>query len=84
VLNAAGDIIARDKLANTPEVRAAFSARYPRATIVMETGSHSPWVSRLFEGRGYRVYVANARKVRAIANTSAGAIQLKTGHRLAG
>jgi len=67
VLTAAGKILAEGTIANTHEVLAAFSARYPKATIIMETGTHSPWVSRLFEARGHRVLVANARKVRAIS-----------------
>lgn len=33
----------------------------------METGTHSPWVSRFFEARQHNVYVANARKLRAIS-----------------
>jgi transposase len=34
--------------------------------IVIEAGTHSPWVSRLLERLGHRVIVANARKVRLI------------------
>ena len=67
VLSASGKIIAEAAVTNTREVLAAFSARYPKATIIMETGTHSPWVSRLFTARGHKVIVANARKVRAIS-----------------
>jgi transposase len=35
----------------------------------METGTHSPWVSRVLEGLGLKVYVANARKLRAISTS---------------
>ena len=69
VLNQAGEIIAEDTVGNDHETLARFSARYPAATIAMETGTHSPWVSRLFEQRSHRVYVANARKLRAIAQS---------------
>ncbi len=34
--------------------------------IAIETGTHSPWVSRLLEECGHEVLVANARKVRLI------------------
>jgi transposase len=34
--------------------------------IALETGTHSPWVSRLLEGLGHEVLVANARKLRLI------------------
>ena len=30
--------------------------------IAVETGTHSPWVSRLLEECGHEVLVANARK----------------------
>jgi transposase len=36
----------------------------------METGTHSPWVSRLLESLGHPVIVANARKLRAIAQST--------------
>jgi len=39
----------------------------PSSVIVaMETGTHSPWLSLLLEGRGFEVFVGNARKLRAI------------------
>ena len=34
--------------------------------IAIETGTHSPWVSRLLESFGHEVLVANARKVRLV------------------
>ncbi len=52
---------------NTREVLTAFCARYPGATLVMETGTHSPWVSRHVAALGHPVLVANARKLRAIS-----------------
>ena len=66
VLDAAGEILAEETIANTREVLTAFLARYPGATVVMETGTHSPWVSRHVAGLGHPVIVANARKLRAI------------------
>ena len=42
----------------------------PRQRIIMETGTHSPWISRLLRGFGHQVIVANARKVRAMSGTS--------------
>ena len=33
---------------------------------MMEAGCHSPWISRWFQGQGWRVVVSNPRKVRAI------------------
>ncbi len=37
-----------------------------RKTIAIETGAHSPWVSRLLESLGHEVIVANSRKLRFI------------------
>ena len=70
VLSAGGDIVTEETIVNTRECLEAFAARFPTATIVMETGTHSPWVSRLFEARGHRVLVANARKLRAISQST--------------
>lgn len=67
VLSAGGDIVTEEVIVNTRACLEVFATRFPAATIVMETGTHSPWVSRLFEARGHRVFVANARKLRAIS-----------------
>jgi transposase len=69
VLDAAGDVIAHEVIANARECLLTFAARFPEATFVMETGTHSPWVSRLLEAKGHRVFVANARKLRAISQS---------------
>ena len=41
----------------------------PRSRIVLEIGTHSPWVSRLLSELGHEVIVANARKVRLIGES---------------
>ena len=70
VLDEAGDIVAEEVIANTRECLEIFATRFPGATIIMETGTHSPWVSRLFEAKGHRVFVANARNLRAISQSA--------------
>ncbi len=70
VLNSQGQITHEETLPNTRECLERLSQRYPQATLAMETGTHSPWVSRLFEARGHTVYVANARKLRAISQNN--------------
>src|SRR5207247_9699980 len=37
--------------------------------LVLETGTHSPWISRLLEACGHEVLVANARQLRLIAQS---------------
>lgn len=46
-----------------------FGAR-PRCRVVMEVGTHSPWISRLLSALGYEVFVANARRVQLISKSS--------------
>lgn len=70
VMNAAGKVVAEEAVATTRAGLEVLSERYAGAVIAMETGTHSPWVSRLFEARGHRVYVANARKLRAISQSN--------------
>lgn len=36
--------------------------------VVLEVGTHSPWISRLLKGMGHQVIVANPRRVRLIAD----------------
>ena len=55
VLNARGGIVAQEVMANSRETLLVLSVRFPGATFVMETGTHSPWVSRLLEEQGHRV-----------------------------
>jgi len=69
VLDAAGSIIAEESITNTRESIARFAQRFAGATFILETGTHSPWVSRLLESLGHRALVANARKLRAIAQS---------------
>ncbi len=70
VLSAAGEILAEDNITNCRESLTAFAQHHPGATFVMETGTHSPWVSRLLEALGHPVIVANARKLRAISTST--------------
>src|SRR5438105_6009388 len=41
----------------------------PRCRIALETGTHSPWVSRLVSELGHEVIVAHARNVRLIGES---------------
>jgi transposase len=62
-----GEVIEEGRLRTTPEAfRRRFASERPPMRIALETGTHSPWVSRLLEGLGHEVLVANARKLRLI------------------
>src|SRR6202030_2226542 len=63
VLDEAGKIILEQKVLTTPEAMKKTFGKIPRSLIAMETGTHSPWVSRLLTELGHEVIVAHAQKV---------------------
>jgi len=69
VLNEAGEIVLERKLATTPEAMKEIFGRMARCRIAMETGTHSPWVSRLLTALGHEVIVGHAQKVRLITKS---------------
>jgi transposase len=70
MLDEAGNVILERSLPTTSNgIRQAFG-RIPRCRIALETGTHSPWVSRLLAQMGHEVIVAHARNVRLIGESS--------------
>jgi transposase len=61
-----GEVMEEGRLRTTPEALKRRFASEQRLRIAIETGTHSPWVSRLLEECGHEVLVANARKLRLI------------------
>jgi transposase len=61
-----GQVVEEGRLRTTPEALRRRFVSEPSLRIAMETGTHSPWVSRLLEECGHEVLVANARKLRLI------------------
>ncbi|HET6662554.1 MAG TPA: IS110 family transposase [Rubrobacter sp.] len=61
-----GEVIEEGRLRTTPEALRRRFASEPSVRIAIETGTHSPWVSRLLEECGHEVLVANSRKLRLI------------------
>src|SRR6202007_228353 len=70
VLDEAGEILLEQKVAMTPEAMKQTFAKIPRSLIALETGTHSPWVSRLLTELGYKVIVAHAQKVQLITKSN--------------
>jgi transposase len=61
-----GEVIEESKLRTTSEAfQRRFGSERPRR-IAIEAGTHSPWTSRVLEGYGHQVLVANAHKRRLI------------------
>src|SRR6202522_3437245 len=70
VLEEAGKIILEQKVATTPEAMKQTLAKIPRSLIALETGTHSPWASRLLTELGHEVLVAHAQKVELITKSN--------------
>jgi transposase len=61
-----GQVIEEGRLRTTPEAfRRRFASEQPMR-IAIESGTHSPWASRVLEECGHEMLVANARKLRLI------------------
>ena len=61
-----GEVIEEGRLRTSPEaLRRRFASEQPMR-VAVETGTHSPWVSRLLRECGHEVLVANSRKLRLI------------------
>jgi len=69
VLDEAGEVISEQKLGTTPKAMKEVFATMPRSRVGLETGMHSPWVSRLLSELGHEVIVAHARNVRLIGES---------------
>jgi transposase len=61
-----GEVLEEGRVPTTPKsFERRFSGCEPMR-VAIEAGTHSPWVSRLLEGCGHEVLVANARRLRPI------------------
>jgi transposase len=66
ILDEQGDVVSEGTVRTTEAGFGEQFRRMARARMVLETGTHSPWVSRHLEQLGHEVLVANARQVRII------------------
>src|SRR5947208_16591368 len=69
VLDETGSIVLEQRVATTPKALPAAFGAMPRSRVALETGMHSPWISRLLNDLGHEVIVAHARKVRLIGES---------------
>jgi transposase len=70
VLDETGEVMVEQKLSTTKPAMKQEFGRMPRSRVALETGAHSPWVSRLLTQLGHEVIVAHARNVRLIGESS--------------
>lgn len=66
LLNEEGEVIEEGRIQSTETAFRRHFEGEPRQRIVLECGTHSPWVSRLLKTLGHQVIVANPRKIPAI------------------
>ena len=66
VLDEAGEVVEESRLLTKPAALERRFAQSDPLRIVLEAGTHSPWLSRLLEQLGHEVLVANPRKLRLI------------------
>ena len=69
VLDENGQIVLEQRVATTVKALREVFGGMPRSRMALETGMHSPWVSRLLSGLGHEVIVAHARSVRLIGES---------------
>ncbi len=67
VLNATGEIVEAFRVRTTEPALGSRLASFGPCRVVLEVGTHSPWVSRVVVRQGHEAIVANPRRVRLIA-----------------
>src|SRR5579864_2404944 len=69
LLDEVGEVLLEQKLGTTPKAMRGVFGVMPPCRIALETGTHSPWVSRILTELGHEVIVAHARNVRLIGES---------------
>ena len=67
VLSRDGDVLESFRMATTPRAVERTLRGFEPSRVVLEVGTHSPWLSRLVAKAGHELIVANPRRVRLIA-----------------
>jgi transposase len=65
-----GETLSQARLPTSPETFGKHFASIPQARITLEVGAHSPWSSRLLQGLGHQVVVANPRTLALIHSST--------------
>jgi len=66
VMNPSGEVVEETQIPTNPIAVQRFFEKTERGRVAMEVGTHSSWIDELVSSLGFEVYVANARKLRAI------------------
>ena len=69
VLDESGIVLLEQRVSTTVKALREVFGGMPRSRMALETGMHSPWVSRVLTELGHEVIVAHARNVRLIGES---------------
>src|SRR3954447_10137844 len=69
VLDDVGNVLLEQRLSTSPKAMREVFGSMPHSRVALETGMHSPWVSRLLSELGHETIVAHARNVRLIGES---------------
>ena len=67
VLSCEGNVLETFWIATTPRAVRRTMEGFAASRVVLEVGTHSPWMSRVIESVGHELIIANPRRVRLIA-----------------
>lgn len=70
IVDSGGEVVARGRVPTRKAAMIELFSRLPASRVVLEVGTHSPWVSRLVASCGHEVVVANPRQVRLISQST--------------
>ena len=71
VLDETGEVVESFRVRTTEPAMSSRLSSFPPSRVVLEVGTHSPWVSRCVVRHGHEAIVANPRRVRLIAENDA-------------
>ena len=70
ILDETGNVILEQRVPTTPKGIQQIFGKISRCRIALESGTHSPWLSRLLTQLGHEVIVAHARNVQLITEST--------------
>jgi transposase len=70
ILDETGNVILEQRVPTTPKGIQQVFGKISRCRIALESGTHSPWLSRLLTQLGHEVIVAHARNVQLITEST--------------
>src|SRR5260370_22743127 len=67
VLDEGGEVVLESNLNTTAKALREVFGAMPASRVALETGMHSPWISRLLKELGHEVIVAQAGNMRVLS-----------------